>query len=306
MMLATLFGAVLVAALPVQVESAACPSGQEIEQALASMLPSIPQTVRPDSAHVFRQGDRLQIVLVGPDAAVIAERWIDDTGVCTELAELIAVVLASWESDVHPEFTRPQAEAIPTARTEKPTVPPPPPAPKVAAFFEVAAGLALSWSDSPALAGILAGAWFPRGSGPGLCLSAAVESARTLDLTANAEPGQAVWRRWTGSAEFDWRFPSSNWAVDLHGGVALGWLAASGSGFAQNHSGYSVSPGGAAGARLSRQVTRRIFIWMGLAASYWPRKQLVYGQPNMPQQEIPHYQGLASIGLAFGGSASRR
>jgi len=39
MMLAALFGAVLVAALPVQVESAACPSGDEVEQTLGLMLP---------------------------------------------------------------------------------------------------------------------------------------------------------------------------------------------------------------------------------------------------------------------------
>jgi hypothetical protein len=306
MMLANLFGAVLVAALPVQVESAACPSGQEVEQALASMLPSIPETVRPDLAHVFRRDNRLQIVLVGTDAAVIAERWIDDTGACAELAELIAVVIASWESDVHPEFTRSQAVPIPAVRSEKPIAPPSPPAPKAAAFYEVAAGLALSWSDSPALAGNLAMGWFPQGAGPGLYLSAAVESTRTLALAPGAVLGQAIWRRWTGSAEFDWRLPGRAWTLDLHGGLALGWLAASGTGFAQNHSAYSFSPGGAAGVRLSRQATRRISVWVGLAASYWPRKQLVYGQPDMPQQEIPHYQGLASIGLAFGGSPSGR
>ncbi len=306
MMLATLLGAVLVAALPVQVESAACPSGQEVEQALASMLPSISETVRPDLAHVFRRGNRLQIILVGTDAVVIAERWIDDTGACAELAELIAVVIASWESDVHPEFTRPQAEPIPAARSEKPPAPPSPPGPEAAAFYEVAAGLALSWSDSAALAGNLAMGWFPRGLGPGLYLSATVESTRTLDLAPGTVSGQAIWRRWIGSAEFDWRLPRGAWALDLHGGLALAWLAANGSGFAPNHSAYSFSPGGAVGARLSRQATRRTSVWVGLAASYWPRKQLVYGQPDMPQQEIPHYQGLASIGLCFGGSPSGR
>ncbi len=306
MMLASLFGAVLVAALPVQVESAACPSGHDVEQALASMLPSISETVRPDTAHVFRRGNLLQVVLVGTDAAVIAERWIDDTGACAELAELIAVVIASWESDVHPEFTRPQAEPMSAARTENTTATLSPPAPKVPAFYEGAAGLSLSWSGSPALAGNLAMGWFPRGAGPGLCLSATVESARTLDLATSAQPGQAIWRRWAGSAEFDWRLPRGAWALDLHGGLTLGWLAASGSGFVQNHSDYSFSPGGAAGARLSRKITRHISVWVGLSTSYWPRRQVVYGQPNMPQQEIPHYQGLASIGLAFGGFPSER
>ena len=304
MMLAALFGAVLVAALPVQVESAACPSGDEVEQTLGLMLPSVSEAVRPDVAHVLRRGNQLQIVLVGTDAAVIAERWIDDTRACAELAELIAVVIASWESDVHPEFTRPHTEPIPAALPEKPVAPPPPPAPHTAAFYEVAAGSSLSWSGSPALAGVLALGWFPRGAGPGLHLSATVESTRTLDLSPGPASGQATWRRWAGSADFDWRLPRGSGVLDFHGGLALGWLAACGAGFSQNHSGYSFSPGGVAGASLSRVITRRVFVWVELATTYWPRKQSLYGQPNAPAQEIPSYQGLASVGLAFGGSPS--
>lgn len=305
MMLAALFSAAFVAALPVQVESAACPSGHEVEQTLDSMLPSVPEKVRPDVAHVLRRGNQLQVVLVGTDAAVIAERWIDDTGACSELAELIAVVIASWESDVHPEFARPHGEPVAAALAEKPAAPPAP-APQTAPFYEVAAGSSLSWSGSPGLGGILSMGLVPRGAGPGLRLSATVESARTLDLAPGATPSQATWRRWTGSAEFDWRLPKGSWALDFHGGLELGWLVASGAGFSQNHSDYSFSPGGTAGAHLSRRASRQVSVWMGVAATYWPRKQFVYGQPNMPQQQIPNYQGLASIGLAFGGSSSGR
>jgi hypothetical protein len=152
------------------------------------------------------------------------------------------------------------------------------------------------------VAAILAAGWIPRGAGPGLHLSATVESARTMDLG----PGQAAWRRWTGSAELDWRLVRGAGALDLHGGLALGWLAASGIGFSKNHSATSFSPGGAAGVRFSRSATQRVSVWLELAASYWPRKQLVYGQPNVVPQEIPHYQGLASVGLAFGRSSSER
>ena len=169
MMLAALFSAAFVAALPVQVESAACPSGHEVEQPLDSMLPSVPEKVRPDVAHVLRRGNQLQVVLVGTDAAVIAERWIDDTGACSELAELIAVVIASWESDVHPEFARPHGEPVAAALAEKPAAPPAP-APQTAPFYEVAAGSSLSWSGSPGLGGILSMGLVPRGAGPGLRL----------------------------------------------------------------------------------------------------------------------------------------
>jgi len=303
-MLAAFFG-VVAAALPVQVQSATCPSGHEVEQALAAMLSSASEAIPPDQAHVLRWGNRLHIELVGPDAAVIADRWIADSGSCVELAELIAVVIASWESDVHPEFSRPHTEAIPVALSEKPTARSLPPAPRSAAFYEAAAGASMSWSGSPALAGVLTLGWFPRGAGPGLHLSATVESTRSLDLTPGPASGQATWRRWAASAELDWRLPSGPWALDLHGGLGFAWLDASGVGFFQNRSGYSFSPGGAAGVRFTRLVTRGSFAWLELAANYWPRKQVLYGQPNASQQEIPHYQGLASVGLAFGRSSAR-
>jgi hypothetical protein len=306
MMLTALFGAVVVAALPVQVQSASCPSGYEVEQELAAMVSSVSEVIRPDVARVLRWGNRLHIELVGPDAAVIAERWIDDSGSCAELAELIAVVVASWESDVHPEFARPHAEPMPIAPSEKATARPLPQVPRSAAFYEVSAGASLSWSGSPALAAILAAAWVPRGAGPGLHLSATVDSTRTLDLTPGSASGQATWRRWTGSAELDWRLPRGAWALDFHGGLGLGWLVANGVGFSQNHSGYSFSPGGAGGVRFSRRETRRASVWLELAIAYWPRKQLLYGQPNAEQQSVQQYQGLASIGLAFGRFPSER
>jgi hypothetical protein len=298
-MLTSLLGAVVLASLPVRVESATCPSGQEVEQALTAILSSVSEAIQPDVARVLRWGNRLHVELVSPDAALIAERWIEDSGECVELAELIAVVIASWESDVRPSFSRPHPEtiAVPEKATARPL---PPPVPKPAAFYEVAAGASLSWSGSPALGGVLALRWVPHGVGPGLRLSATVESTRTQDLA----DGRAQWRRWTGSAEIDWRVPSGPRALDLHGGLALAWLAARGVGFLQNHSDDSFSAGGTAGARFSRQATRHISVWLELAVTYWPRKQLLSGQPNATQHEIPHYQGLASIGLAVGPSSS--
>ena len=301
-MLTALFSAAVVAALPVQVESVGCPTGHEVEQELAAMVSSVSESIRPDVARVLRWGNLLQIELVGPDAVMIAERWINDSGSCAELAELIAVVIASWESDVHPEFARPHAEPVAIAVAEIATARPSPSGPSTGAHYELAAGAALSWSGSPAAAAILAAGWVPGGAGPGLHLSATVESTRTIHLA----PGQAAWRRWTGSAELDWRLPRGAWTLDLHGGLALGWLAASGVGFSKKYSDTSFSTGGAAGARFSRWATRRVSVWLELAATYWLRKQLVYGQPNAVPREIPHYQGLVSVGVAFGRSSSER
>ena len=51
-MLSVVVGASLLLALPVQVEGEACPSGAEVEQMLASILPIVSALARPDLARV--------------------------------------------------------------------------------------------------------------------------------------------------------------------------------------------------------------------------------------------------------------
>jgi len=139
-MLAALSSVMVLSALPVQVESQACPSGPQVEQALVAMLPSVPDTARHDVAHVTRIDRGLRIELVNADAAVVAERSLDVEGSCVELAAVAAVVIATWESDVHPEFTRPRADPIPTAEAKAPAASPAAPTPRSLAYYDVALG----------------------------------------------------------------------------------------------------------------------------------------------------------------------
>ena len=158
-------------------------------------------------------------------------------------------------------------------------------APRSAAFYEVAAGASMSWSGSPAAAAILAAGWVPRGAGPGLHFSATVESKRALDLTPGLASGQATWRRWTGSVELDWRLPGGAWALDLHGGLGLGWLDASGVGFSHNHSGYSFSPGGTAGVRQAASVENAARSWR--SDGRIPMATAPQGQPSRLSARSP-------------------
>jgi hypothetical protein len=312
MMLIALSGALILSALPVRVEAQACPSGPEVGQALASMLPSVPSSTQQDVAHVSRSGRELRIDLVDRDAAVIAERSLDVDGSCAELAALAAVVIASWESDVHPEFARSPEEPIlatldknPSEEVTTPSLPPPlpsivppilPPILPSSASYEVAIGPSLSLAGSVAAGGMLIGTWIPRGVGWGLHILAAGESARTIDLGQ----GQAHWRRWMGSLEPDWRVVRGRTALDFHAGLALGWLSATGVNFpGTNRSQTSVSPGVTLGVRSSWRLTRHLAIGLDLAGLYWTRAQTVSSDAVASQQEIPHFQVLASVGLAL-------
>jgi len=303
MLLAALSGALILSALPVLVEAESCPSGPEVEQALVSMLPQVAASTRRDVARVTKVAGRgLRIELVNPDAAMVAEREMEVDGTCAELASLAAVVIATWESDVHPEFTQSHAEPIPGVSAAPSLATPVVPTGSPSFFsYDIAAGPSLSWAGSLAAGGAISGTWIARGTGLGLRVFAAGEATRSLALESG---GQAVWRRWMGSLEADWRLVRAPANFDVHAGLALGWLSAVGAGFSPNQSRTSLSPGLALGGRSSWAVSRHLAVYLDLAGIYWTRTQTVSSASDLVRREVPHVQVLASVGVASGKSAS--
>jgi len=240
-----------------------------------------------DVAKVERSGGRLRVELVDATTAVLAERVLDGHGSCAELAELAAIVIASWESDVHPEFVRPHAE---------PPAAPPPAARAPGAAYDVSLGASLSQAGKLAAGGSLGAAWFPRGEGLGLSFVVAGETARTLEVG----DGQARWRRWTGNPEIAWRWRRGGLVVDGHAGLALGWLATNGVDFSENKSNASFSLAVTAGIRLSWWFSRHIAGWIDARGLTFTRGDVVLGSPTGGESEIPRLVGIASIGLALG------
>jgi hypothetical protein len=261
------------------------------------MLPATSDAAPPDLARVQRRNGKLRIELVDAKATVIAERVLDGNGSCSDLAELAAAVIGSWQSDVHPDFVRPHAEPLPASVVAMPAL-----SSSASMAYDVALGASLSLAGSPAAGGTLALIGVPRGAGLGLRLFAAGEAARTLGLGM----GQARWRRWMGGAELDWRVALGPLVLDLHGGLGLGWLTVDGVGFSQNLSIFAFSPAATVGARLSWWMTRRFAAWLDLGGLYWTRGQTVYSEPSGREQEIPQLLGLASIGLALGRAETGR
>jgi hypothetical protein len=284
----------LFAGVPVRVESGDCPSGAQIEEMLAAMLPSLPEGAQPDVARVKKRTLGLRIELSQSDGRVIAERHFDRTGSCTELAELAAGAIATWEKDAHPEFARPQvmstpgpSVALPMAERETPRA------------YDAALGVSLSHARSYAIGGVLALTWMPWGTGLGIRILGAAEAERTLDLGAN----QARWRRWMGAAELNGRMASL--PLDFHGGLTVGWLKARGVDFTLDHRD-SFSPAASVGVRWAWWATRHFALWLDVSGLYWVRKQtLTAGAPD-GEQRLPQWQGVASAGLAVGQAAPGR
>ncbi len=292
--LAAIFApALLLALLPVQVESTDCPSASEVEQVLAGMLPSSQEEAGRDVARIERVGERLRIELAGADGRGIAERVLEGQGTCTQLAHLAAVVIAAWQSDVHPEFERPQPAVAQAA---------PPPGAAPAGSYQILLGASLLRASDWAAGGCLAAAWFPRGSGLGMGLFAAGETSRTLQLGA----GQARWRRWYGGPEIEWRWGHGRATGDLHGGVALAWLDSNGVDFSQNRSSTGLSLALSMGMRGSWWATRHVAGWIDLRGLYVTRDEMLYSVPASREARVPSLEGSLSIGLSWGRSSALR
>ena len=228
---------VTVAASPVRVVNDDCPSGAEVELVLASMITlsgAVP--ANRDVATLERRPDKLRVELTDPDGVVIAERTLDGSASCAELGRMAAIVIASWESDVHPEFVRQQAEIARIERAPPPAAPAPAPAPSAAAY-DVAAGVTFGQVDTPAAGASIGAAWFPRSVGLGLWLLGAGEMARTIAVGTH----EARWRRWTANLELARRWARDGFAVDAHGGLTLGMLATKGVDYMQNQSDSPIS-----------------------------------------------------------------
>jgi hypothetical protein len=299
-----------IAASPVRVIDAGCPSGAEVETALASLLTS-PETPpeRRDVATLERRPDRLRIELADPEGAVIGERTLPASASCAELARMTAIVIASWESDVHPEFVRQPVEiarAAPTPSAETERLASATTLPTLSrAAYDVDGGITLGQSDTLAAGASLGGAWFPRGVGLGVWILGAADAERTIAVGAH----DARWRRWMASVELARRWARGDVVVDPHAGLTLGWIATEGVDYTQNLSASTVSLGGTAGLRAGRWVARRAALWIDLRGFYFPRRDFIYGDNaggTADQTAVPSWGAVASVGLAVGRAADSR
>ena len=283
----------------VQLADDGCPSADEVELALASMLTSSDAAPpSPDVAKLEHGPDKLHVELRDPEGAVIAERTLEGKASCAELGRMAAIVIASWESDVHPEFVRRQTEIVRIPRPAPPE-PPIPVVPAVTASYDVAAGATLGQADTLAVGASIGAAWFPRGVGLGVWVLGAGDFSRTIAVGTH----EARWRRWTASLELARRWARDAFVIDAHGGPTLGWLATEGVNYAQNQSDSAVSLGGTAGIRISWWVSRHAALWGDLRGFYFPRQDSIYGSAagtTVDEVTAPNWGGIASIGLALG------
>ena len=98
---------------------ATCPTATDVAQRVTALLPVHEKKDAPDLARISDRGDAWIVTLALPDGTPIAERVLDRAFPCADLASAAAVIIATWESDVHPEF-RPAPLPAPPPRPATP------------------------------------------------------------------------------------------------------------------------------------------------------------------------------------------
>jgi hypothetical protein len=296
------------------VSDSSCPAPPLVGALLREILGLSSGEHVDEVAHLVREEGLVLVTLRGKDARVLGERRLPGDGSCDELARAVAVVLASWLSDVHPEFvptvpTPPPLDTPPTALTptdgaEAPRAEAPPSSgsvtssgrvvPRGALRWRVEGALGLGFHPTPlAFVGGAGVALLPETSGLGATLRASVSTWRAIDV----DGGRALYRRWPLEAGAVLRFAGASVAGELEGGAALGWLALSGRSFGLNRD--------AGGATFGPFVTARALGSRGtlqplveLSSVYWARVTRVYGDPARPSTALPNLELSLSVGVA--------
>jgi hypothetical protein len=296
-----------------------CPRLEDVHARLSEMVTLSDGQRVEESAVVERRDGSVHVALESANGRVIGERELVAAGSCEELAQVVAVILAAWLGDAHPELISrlPESDAPSTAdQTPSEGVAPAPPAsPQTAApsairlepprrderaareWRQLVSTVALGSSvgQGGVVPGAQAGlAWLGRGSSFGWSLSLGISGARERALG----DGLVRWSRWPLATGPVLRIASERLALELQAGPAIAWLRLAGFGFPGSAPHQDVSYGGFAAFRLGwRAATLEPFI--GVSPYLWLRPATAFvsgGEPlelTLPATEIWFLAGVA-------------
>jgi hypothetical protein len=283
---------------------ATCPTAEEVSRRVAQLVPAVDAGAPPDRARIEEAGGVLRVSLWRPDGALVGRRELSRQSSCAELAAAAAVVVAAWESDVHPEFRPP---LVPIVRPNEVANPSPAAVVRMPStltptrvVFEVGAALAGSVAPAAGHAAAGAGALIVASATPsqgsvGLRLMLAGTTEREIPLGA----GRVLWRRLVVGLGPSLHLPpeSTPFAMDLHAEVLAAWLSARGEGFTDNLNASSFDPGLSGGVRFafgSHAVTP----WLDLSFGGSLRAQRAASTPDQTVA-LPRFEGAIALGISI-------
>ena len=288
------------AALGVDVRSSTdCPSAREVSERLVPLLPPFTgPTDAGDTAQIQVLESRvdgtseLSLRLLRADASEIGNRRVSLQGNCTEIAEAVATILATWKTDPGHEAAAAQ-DAPPVVERSAPPASLSRPAASFEYLLGAGAGAAMvggiaATGNLEVLAGRPTSHWQLR-------LSVVAETSRQSDL---APPGQVDWQHTNAALGLAWRLLNPRWLLSLDAGPLAGWVTLSGQGFAPGRQKRSFEYGGTSGFRLGRKIGRWS-VWAEARVAVWGQGHRATLTGSTAVRDLPLVDTTASLGFSM-------
>lgn len=306
-------GLVVALWLTMQIQGAgSCPAASEVEGKLAPLLPPDFMENSSDRAVIAEDADgTLSVSLARPDGRAIGQRRLPRAATCAEQAETVAVTLAVWEAQIHPEISLRLdglAVARPSAVAAVAPVPPSNREPGLRAPIEPRHAKVTTW----AVGAGLVGSWQPGSVAPGGRLDAMMGAVDRpwrwrLSLaglgkhTLSLGPGQASWWRIYLALGADYAFPlGRRWALVLGAAGVAGLATADGSGFSTDRTARAVDLGVEGMLRVELRLGA-IRPWVGLTLVTWLRQQTLEVTGAATSIVLPRAEPMIAVGADFCG-----
>jgi hypothetical protein len=252
------------------------------------------------------ENDTVRLLLRRGDET-LAERRLEPSRNCDELATAAAVIVASWEADLA------SGVSLTPGITPPPPLPPPlPPAPppeprKVPSGlkrlrYEI--GLAfLAAVDGSGLApgGMVEGA-LGLGQSPfwlRMAISATGARGDRLAAASGSPAGEVSWTRIGLALGPRYLRNVRGWLLDGHLSAVVALLDAFSSGFPETAQVLDVDPGLAAGVRVLRPIGGGVGIFGGAAVQGWLNTQRLQVR-GLSSVDIPRVEALLTLGVSYG------
>ena len=299
-----------VAAVGVEVRSTTnCPSAEEVSERLIPLLPpsTSPTDVR-DMAEIqvveVRDdgSEDLSLRLLRADASEIGSRRVSLQGSCSEIAEAVATIFATWKTDPGPEGA-PVQEPVPIVEevapappaVPRPLAPPAVPRPPASVEYLLGAGVGAALVGGMAATGNLEAVAGRPTSHWQLRVGVAGQTSRQLAFTP---PGHVDWQHTNVALGLAWRLLNPRWLLALDAGPLAGWATLTGQGFLPGRQKRAFEYGGTVGGRLGRKMGRWAF-WAEARMAMWVSGHRAMLTGSAEAHDLPIVDATASLGASI-------
>ena len=274
----------------------ACPTPAEVRDRLAQLSGSTTAHPRSEQhrAYLSSTDGMVHVELLAPDGRLLAERTLDRTGSCADVAEAVAVVLSTWEAEFNPNVAT--SVVLPTPAPCEVEEVKPPPAPSLR--FDVGIGLLASITGGEFVPGATVAASLSPAHGQ-LGLALALSASSTHSQSVGSLTGAAHWSRVALVAGPQYRLGRGATMLDFHAGGVVALLHIEGVGLPSTTSDTSAQLGIGAGLR-GIWAWNNAAGWIGLDLLAYPGHDYLEIGGLGERGQLPHLEVQIASGLSLG------